>query len=43
MASFYDHKISDISVHGNNFIIGVGEGISSNGQYGGRVFFGIIR
>ena len=37
-----DYIISDISVSGDNFIIGLGEGISDNEQRGGRVFFGRI-
>lgn len=42
-ATFFDHKINDVSIQGNYFIVGAGEGLSSSGQNGGRVFFGRIR
>jgi hypothetical protein len=42
-ATQWDHAVSDISVDGNYFIVGLAGGISQNGQPGGRVYFGKIR
>jgi hypothetical protein len=43
LTTSFDLMVNDISLSGNNFIIGLPYGVSENGNQGGRIFFGRIR
>lgn len=43
LTTSFDLNVSEVSISGRNFIIGLPLGMAENGQMGGRIFFGKIR